>query len=53
MKAENYQLCPNCQTGFDSLKLDNRTPMCPYLAFHNGTHCEKFLEMKKLSAKIE
>lgn len=52
MKAENYQLCPNCQTGLDSLKLDSRTPVCPYLDFHNGTHCGKFAELKEKHKEI-
>ena len=27
---ENKQLCPNCKTGADALKLDPKEPMCPY-----------------------
>ena len=55
---EKKQLCPQCQTGadsykLDSLKLDSRAPMCPYLDCHNGTHCSKFRELKEMQGKSE
>ena len=36
------QICPNCQTGADSIKLDPRSVMCPYLSFHNGESCSHY-----------
>ena len=37
MDSKNIvQLCPNCQTGADSYKLDSREPVCPYLHLHTG-----------------
>ena len=53
MKDEKEQLCPKCQTGLDSLKLDSRAPMCPYLDYHNGTHCSKFRDLKETQGKSE
>lgn len=53
MKDEKEQLCPKCQTGLDSLKLDSRTPMCPYLDYHNGTYCSKFCELEKVQTESE
>ncbi len=53
MKDEKEQLCPKCQTGLDSLKLDSRAPMCPYLDYHNGTHCSKFRDLKEMQGKSE
>ncbi len=47
-RMENQvQLCPNCQTGLDSLELDKHSPMCPYLCYHNGTACTKYKAMQK------
>ena len=51
MKDEKEQLCPKCQTGLDSLKLDSRTPMCPYLDYHNGTEAE--LNFARMCAKFK
>lgn len=47
MKEEKQQLCPKCQTGLDSLRLDKHTPVCPYLNFHDGTNCAKFMKLKE------
>ena len=44
---ENKQLCPNCKTGADALKLDRCEPMCPYMEYHNGTACAKYEPMPK------
>lgn len=41
------QLCPNCKTGRDSYLLDNRSPFCPYIRFHNGSECVKFRPIGK------
>ena len=46
---EKKQLCPNCQTGLDALKLDARIPMCPYLYCHNGTVCSQYKELTQRS----
>ena len=45
MKKE--QLCPHCKTGKDSYLLDNRNPFCPYLGYHTGTSCSKFVRMNE------
>ena len=44
---DKKQLCPNCKTGADALKLDPTEPMCPYLEFHNGTACTKYVPIEK------
>lgn len=44
---ENKQLCPQCQTGADSYKLDSRSSCCPYMVLHNGKTCSKFKQMEK------
>ena len=41
------QLCPNCKTGADSLALDNKEPICPYIHLHNGQSCVMFKQIKK------
>ena len=45
---ENKQLCPNCKTGADALKLDPKEPMCPYMEYHNGTACAKYEPMPEI-----
>ena len=40
-------LCPNCKTGADALKLDPNEPMCPYMEFHNGKTCTKYVPIEK------
>lgn len=42
MNEPMIQLCPMCQTGADTLRLDPQSPMCPYLGFHNGAECRFF-----------
>ena len=44
---DKKQVCPNCKTGADALKLDPNEPMCPYLEFHNGTACTKYVPIEK------
>lgn len=53
MNKENELLCPNCQTGLDSLNLDSRTPICPYMDFHNGTYCGKYKKIKEQPQETE
>ena len=47
MSEYKKQLCPNCKTGADALKLDPNEPMCPYMEFHNGTACTKYVPIEK------
>lgn len=44
---DNSQLCPNCQTGAKTVKLDEREPICPYMECHNGTTCTRFVPIKE------
>ncbi len=41
------KICPRCKTGKDTLLIDSKSPECPYLYFHNGKKCTKFVEMDK------
>lgn len=43
----NNQLCPNCKTGAESYKLDPKSPVCPYMGFHNGETCSFFKPLKE------
>ena len=47
MNESTSKLCPICQTGADSLRLDPQSPMCPYLGFHNGTECAFFKSISR------
>ena len=47
MNDNKKQLCPNCKTGADALKLDPHEPMCPYMEFHNGQTCTKYVSFEK------
>lgn len=40
---DNNNLCQNCKTGADTLSLDEREPMCPYMVCHNGETCSMFV----------
>jgi len=40
-------LCPICKTGQESLMLDERSSVCPYLGMHNGKKCRKFVRIKR------
>ena len=31
----------------DALKLDPHEPMCPYMEFHNGQTCTKYVPVEK------
>ena len=41
----DIKLCPKCKTGAESYALDPKSPVCPYLPFHNGTTCKFFTVM--------
>ena len=47
MNDAKKQLCPNCKTGADALKLDPHEPMCLYMEFHNGQTCTKYVPVEK------
>ena len=47
MNDDKKQLCPNCKTGADALKLDPHEPMCPYMELHNGQTCTKYVPVEK------
>ena len=47
MDRENTQLCPNCQKGYDTYLLDERSPFCPYLYLHDGHSCAMFQAIEK------
>ena len=47
MNEDKKQLCPNCKTGADVLKLDPNEPMCPYMEFHSGQTCTKYVPIEK------
>lgn len=47
------QLCPNCQVGRDSFLLDNRSPYCHYIGFHNGKACSKFKPIQQNECDTE
>lgn len=40
------QLCPHCKNGKRTYELDEQSPMCPYLACHNGKTCAMFEKLK-------
>ena len=46
-QKNNEQLCPKCQTGYDTYLLDNKNPFCPYIHCHNGTRCTMFKPLKE------
>lgn len=48
IQREKIKLCPNCKTGRDSIKLDPKEPVCPYLSLHNGEHCIKYVPMNSI-----
>ena len=41
----NGDLCNNCKTGMDSLKLDPHSPQCPYLEMYIGGTCPAYVAM--------
>lgn len=47
MNDDKKQLCPNCKTGADALKLDPHEPMCPYMEFLSGQTCTKYEPIEK------
>ena len=40
------QLCPHCQTGYDTYMLDNRSTVCPYLDGYNENGCIYYKKLK-------
>ena len=42
----NTLLCPKCKTGAESYRLDPKSPMCPYLQYHNVERCPFFVPIK-------
>ena len=46
LKLFNKQLCPHCKNGKRTYELDEQSPMCPYLACHNGKMCAMFEKLK-------
>ena len=46
-QKNNEQLCPKCQTGYDTYLLDNKNPFCPYIHCHKGTSCAMFKPLKE------
>lgn len=46
----NRQLCPKCKTGAESYRLDPKSPMCPYLQYHNVERCPFFVPIKESEA---
>ncbi len=46
MKFFRKSICSKCQTGRDSLMLDERSPECPYLYFCDGKKCTKFVKLE-------
>ena len=47
MNDDKKQLCPNCKTGADALKLDPHEPMCPYMEFHKRADLHKICAYRK------
>lgn len=41
------KLCPHCETGKYTYKLDSCSPVCPYLACHNGRKCAMYKKLDK------
>lgn len=46
-QKNNEQLCPKCQTGYDTYLLDDKSPFCPYIHCHNGKSCTMFKPLKE------
>ena len=42
---ENEQLCPKCETGKNSYKLDPQSAFCPHIACLNKNECSFFSPM--------
>lgn len=51
-KQYSDQLCPKCKTGRDSYLLDNRSPFCPCLKYHDGKTCAFFKELSAAEADV-
>ena len=39
-------LCPICQTGKETYRLDPHEPFCPYILLHTGSKCPKYRPMR-------
>lgn len=46
------QLCPKCRVGAESIKLDEKSPVCPYMKYHNGERCARFEELRERELKV-
>ena len=51
-QVENVQLCPSCQTGYNTYLLDSREPFCPFLHLHNGGVCKAYLKIKNKKKEV-
>ena len=51
----NGDLCINCKTGMDSLKLDPNSPQCPYLGMYVEGICGAYvaIDSKKQSESLK
>lgn len=45
------KLCPKCETGAQSYRLDPKSPVCPYLEYHNGKSCPFFSQIEESEVK--
>ena len=41
------KLCTKCKTGAESLRLDPKSVMCPYLCYHDGTDCLLYVPLNQ------
>ena len=41
------ELCSECKTGVDFLKLDEKGSFCPYIELHNGLYCKEYRRIDK------
>ena len=46
-------ICANCKTGLDSLVLDPRSPVCPYLELKKDGRCQAYVPVCKVDAEKE
>lgn len=43
MEKKNEQICPKCLTGANSLQIDPREPICPFIHLHSKNGCKGFV----------
>lgn len=46
-KRKRIILCPTCKTGAESYKLDELSPICPYISCYNGVRCAYYVSIDK------